>query len=507
MILLEADGVSHSFGDHLANDAVSLKIKQGEIHALLGENGAGKSTFVKMLYGVLGPDAGQFRWRGEPIAIASPKQARSLGIAMVFQHFSLFPALTVLENIAVALETGESLKQLRARLTREEEKYGLGIDPDRPVGGLSVGEKQRVEILRCLLQDPDLLILDEPTSVLTPQESERLFGVLERLAADGCAILYISHKLDEVVRLAGTATVLRGGRNAGSVSPKKSSTGKLAEMMVGGRVEQVERRRGADEKQAGKPLLSVRGLDRPAGHDFAVPLSGIGFHLRAGEILGIAGVSGNGQTELAEVLGGEWRCPVAERIQLGGRSIGQLGPSRRRALGLEYLPEERNGHAAVPEMTLSENTLLTRYQHYRGRRPVWARALLDPADAGGEQARIVAESDVRAPGEDPRAGQLSGGNLQKFILGRMLLAAPKVAVVVQPTWGVDIGAATAVRRRLLELAGAGCGIVLISQDLDEILALSANIAVLHRGRLSRPAPAGTMTAESIGLLMGGEEAA
>ena len=514
--LLVAESISRSFGDFTANDAVSLTINEGEIHALLGENGAGKSTFVKMLYGVLQPDDGRLLWRGDDVEITSPRLARSMGIAMVFQHFSLFPALSVLENIAIALEPekgqkGEGLDALRARIMAESQRRGLDINPDRPVGRLSVGEKQRVEILRCLLQNPRLLIMDEPTSVLTPQEIDQLFVVLRQLPADGCAILYISHKLNEVITLADTATVLRGGRNVGRTTPKQSSTRALAEMMVGGGIDHVERRPDTrtdnSDKLSAEIRLSINGLERPASHDFATALSGISLELRAGEILGIAGVSGNGQGELAEALSGEWRCPGPGVIMLGNTDIGQLGPSARRQHGIEAVPEERNGHAAIPEMALSSNTFLTRFHHYQQQGPFWKRLMASPMAASPDTASIIRGNDVRVPEDDPLASQLSGGNLQKFILGRMLLANPRVAVVVQPTWGVDVGAASLIRRQLLSLAESGCAIILISQDLEEILALASHITVLHGGRLSAVKPAGEMTVEAIGLLMGGETAA
>lgn len=500
--LLSATGITKYFGSFAANDGVALTVREGEIHALLGENGAGKSTLVKMLYGVMQPDAGQFQWQGNTSVIASPRDARAMGIAMVFQHFSLFPALTVAENIALALDGSMKKDELHARIISESARWGLEIDPSHPVGTLSVGEQQRVEIIRCLLQNPKLLIMDEPTSVLTPQEAQSLFDVLRRLAEEGCAILYISHKLNEVIELADTATVLRGGHNVGHVTPKDSSTRELAEMMVGTGVDWVDRRETMPDTGAAASLMQVRHLSRPASHDFATTLQDISFDLRPGEILGIAGVSGNGQEELAEALSGEWRCPDASMIQFKGNHIGQLNPLRRRQHGLESIPEERNGHAAVPDMPLSDNTFLTHFSRYG--RGFWLKRLLtNPLMAAQETRAIIADSDVRIPHENPLASRLSGGNLQKFIMGRMLKAAPNAAVVVQPTWGVDVGAASAIRRSLLALAEGGCGIILISQDLEEIFSLASHIAVLHQGRLSPVQPALGVTAEEIGLLMGG----
>jgi len=504
--LLEATNITKRFGHFTANDNVGFTINKGEIHALLGENGAGKSTFVKMLYGVQAPDEGQFIWEGQPVQITSPKAARAMGIAMVFQHFSLFPALTVAENIALALDDAPQISALSKRIIEASERWGLSIEPDRPVGDLSVGEQQRVEILRCLLQDPKLLIMDEPTSVLTPQETTRLFDVLRRLSDDGCAVLYISHKLDEIMALTEKATILRGGLNVGEVVPKKSSTRAMAEMMVGSSVDWIERKE--DSKAKKKPVLfTLKNLTRPSETAFATPLKSISLDVRAGEILGIAGISGNGQEELVEALTGEWRCPDAEMISFDGAPIGRTGPKGRRRLGIEMVPEERNGHAAVPDMTLVENTFLTHFDRMRKSDGLLGR-LMTHAGLGDEMtAQIVADHDVRTPHTNPMARQLSGGNLQKFIMGRMLVTAPKLAIIAQPTWGVDVGAATMIRRSLLALAEKGCGIILISQDLEEIFSLSDRIAVLNEGAMSAAQNAASLTAEDVGLLMGGTETA
>jgi len=503
MTLLSAENITKTFGTFVANDRVNFSIEPGSIHALLGENGAGKSTFVKMLYGVLQPDEGRFVWEGQTLRITSPKMARRLGIAMVFQHFSLFPALTVAENIALAMDDESRLSGLRHRIREASDHWGLAINPDRPVGELSVGEQQRVEILRCLLQDPKLLIMDEPTSVLTPQESLRLFDVLRRLADDGCAILYISHKLDEIMELAGKATILRGGKNVGEVIPRESSTRDMAEIMVGNAVDWIERRKSHNPANSPPPIFAVNGLNRPAASAFATPLRDIRLEVRPGEILGIAGISGNGQEELAEALSGEWLAPDAEMICLDGRNIGHNGPEQRRRMGLETVPEERNGHAAVPDMTMVENTFLTQYFSFSSGLS-WVQRQLAYPDLGREATdAIIRAADVRTPHSNPMANQLSGGNLQKFIMGRMLSTEPRVAVISQPTWGVDVGAATAIRRALLKLAEDGCAIILISQDLEEIFGLATRIAALNNGRLTESHPATDLTAEDIGLMMGG----
>ncbi len=507
--LFEARSITKRFGDFTANDGVSLSFSAGSIHALLGENGAGKSTFVKMLYGVLQPDEGDFFWQGARVSISSPHFARALGIAMVFQHFSLFPALSVAENISLALDDKPSMAALRRRIIDASSRWGLSLDPDCPVGDLSVGEQQRVEILRCLLQNPRLLIMDEPTSVLTPQEATSLFDILRRLAADGCAILYISHKLDEIMALSGSASILRGGKHIGDVTPQDIGTRAMAEMMVGEKVDWLERRTTLPDADS-QPLFSAARLSVPSPSRFGVSLKDISFSVHHGEILGIAGIAGNGQDELAEALSGERLCAPSV-MMFEGSAIGRLGPRLRRRLGIETVPEKRQGHAAVPDMSLVENAFLTHYDRPNsGNTPsgnksngLLSRFMRHSGQCKDLAAKIVKNHDVRTPHNNPKAGQLSGGNLQKFIMGRTLLTAPKLAVFSQPTWGVDVGAATMIRRQLLSLAEQGCGIILISQDLEEIFSLSSQIAVLHHGKLSESHPAGDLTAESVGLLMGG----
>ena len=495
--LLAAHGICKRFGDFTANDEVGFEIAAGEIHALLGENGAGKSTFVKMVYGLLQPDSGQIVWRGEPVTIRSPQHARDLGIGMVFQHFSLFQALTVAENIALALPPGESLEDLSARVREMSTEYGIGVDPDARIHNLSVGEQQRVEIVRCLLQDPSLLIMDEPTSVLTPQETDQLFDVLRRFSKAGVAILFISHKLEEIRALTQRATVLRRGQNVGTVDSASRSSKQLAEMMVGSSVGEIDGQdRPADGADA---LLTVSGLTRAPATPFATPLRGLSFTARAGEVLGIAGIAGNGQDELMEALTGEWTGRGQNVITIAGACITREGPSRRRQNGIGFVPEERNGHAAVPGMSLSDNALLT--AHSLG--SMVERGVIKGAVTRQAAAEVAAAFDVRLPQENPMASALSGGNLQKFVVGREILRRPRVFIVSQPTWGVDVGAALFIRRAMLELAEAGSAVVMISQDLEEIFAISHRVAVLHDGAMSAPMVTADTTAETVGLLMGG----
>ena len=498
--LLNAAGICKKFGDFTANDDVSFSIGEGEIHALLGENGAGKSTFVKMVYGLLQPDSGRIEWRGRSVSIRSPQHARDLGIGMVFQHFSLFQALTVAENIALALPPGESLADLAERVRRLSAEYGIGVDPHARIHNLSVGQQQRVEIIRCLLQDPSLLIMDEPTSVLTPQETDQLFDVLRRFSESGVAILFISHKLEEIRALTERATVLRRGRNVGTVATADKTSRELAEMMVGGDVGNID---GQARPSDGRELLTVKSLNRPAETTFATPLRDVSFAARAGEVLGIAGIAGNGQDELMEALIGEWRGRGADVLVVDGVDMTGDGPSRRRQLGIGFVPEERNGHAAVTSMSLADNTLLTAPPLGE----VVSGGLVDSEATRRMAADIAAKFDVRLPQDNPAASALSGGNLQKFVVGREISRRPRVFIVSQPTWGVDVGAALSIRTAILDLAASGSAVVMISQDLEEIFAISHRVAVLYDGALSEVMVTADVTPEKIGLLMGGSAGA
>ena len=493
---LEVRGVTKQFPGVLANDAVDFSVEPGEIHALLGENGAGKSTLVKMIYGVLNPDAGDIKWNGEPAAIDDPRAARGLGIGMVFQHFSLFEAMTVLENIALGMDRPGDMATLAARVRQISLEYGLPLDPDRGVHSLSVGERQRIEIVRCLLQDPKLLIMDEPTSVLTPQEIERLFETLRKIAGEGCSILYISHKLREIKALCDRATILRGGRVVGECDPKTETTAAMARIMIGEELTAVERRAG---EAAGEDRLVVEGLDLPAEDLHGIDLRGLAFTVRAGEVFGIAGVAGNGQNELLQALSGERLASEDGAIRISGQAVGRLDAGARRNHGICVIPEERNGHGAVGAMTLIENAVLSAHH----RMDLLASNFIKRAEARRFTERVVSDYDVRTPGVATAAGSLSGGNLQKFIVGREILQNPAVLIAAQPTWGVDAGAAARIHQALIDLAAAGAAVIVISQDLDELLAISNRLAVLNVGELSRAVDTASVSAEEIGLLMGG----
>ena len=497
--LVEARGIVKRFGSFTANDHVDLAIRPGEIHALLGENGAGKSTLVKMLYGSLQPTAGRIFWKGEPVVVSDPSRARDLGIGMVFQHFSLFEALTVTENIALALSGVRDMAALSDRIASVSRDYGLPLEPRAVVADLSVGERQRIEIVRCLLQEPKLLIMDEPTAVLTPQEADQLFLTLERLASEGCAVLYISHRLEEVKRLCHAATILRHGKVVSRVDPSKETAASLARLMVGADGHAI---RPKHARVAGPTRLYVDQLDLPSSGPFAVALKRISLELRAGEILAIAGVAGNGQSELFDALSGERRVERQGAVVIEGMPCAHLGVASRRELGAAFVPEERLGHGAVPAFRLSENVVLTRDTVFGD----FARRVLgflDFARADETAARVSAAYDVRKGKVDPEARSLSGGNLQKFVVGRELDRRPKVLVVNQPTWGVDAGAAALIRQALVDLAAGGAGVLVISQDLDEIFEIADRIAVISRGVLSPGYDAHVMTLEKVGLLMGG----
>ncbi len=496
--LLHINGLTKAYPGVVANDDVSFNIDAGEIHALLGENGAGKSTLVKMIYGLVRPDHGAMQLAGKNFSPAEPRAARAAGVAMVFQHFSLFEALSVAENIALGMETPPKSNALSARITEVSQAYGLPLDPERLVGDLSAGERQRVEIIRCLLQEPKLLIMDEPTSVLTPQEVTTLFTTLRKLKAEGTSILYISHKLEEIRALCETATILRGGKKVATCDPRKKSARELAEMMVGGTLNSAK----AKKTTLGEVVLKVSELSLPPQSAFGTSLKNIAFQLHKGEILGIGGVAGNGQDELLACLSGEVKT-TGDAIQLNGVSLGNMLPNVRRALGVLAAPEERLGHAAAPDMSLTENAMLTAMT----RQNLSKSGFLDWPRAKAFAEQVISQFDVRTPGPQSAARSLSGGNLQKFVIGREVLQDPEVLIVNQPTWGVDAAAAADIRQALLDLATKGAAVIVISQDLDELMEISTSFAALNTGRLSTARPMAELSLDEIGLLLGGADAA
>lgn len=497
MAQLSLSGICKQYPGCLANDQVNLVVNAGEIHALLGENGAGKSTLMKIIYGVVKPDAGEFLWQGKSISINGPAHARELGIGMVFQHFSLFDTLTVAQNIALSLPKAHSqdMAALSARIRDVSARYNMVLDPDRYVHTLSVGEQQRVEIVRCLLQDIQLLILDEPTSVLTPQEVKGLFVTLNQLASEGCSILFISHKLDEVIEICSAATILRNGRVTGQCNPKNESSSAIARMMVGDDTplnEDYVKALGTDT------VLEINNLNFISDDPFASAIKNLNLNVKAGEILGIAGVAGNGQDELMSLLSGEARS-AAETVNLLGQDISQLNPAKRRELGFAFVPEERLGRGAVPDMSLLQNTLLSA-SHCDLKKNGW----INFSNLTNFAQTIIDKYNVKCAGLEAQAKSLSGGNLQKFILGREIEQNPKLLLCSHPTWGVDIGAAILIRHALIDLRDRGAAIVVVSEDIDELYQISDRLCAICQGELSPIANTQEVNIETLGQWMAGQ---
>ena len=496
---LQLLGISKIYPSVVANDAVDLTVMPGEIHAVLGENGAGKSTLMKIIYGVTQPDAGEIMWEGKQVRIGSPSAARKLGVGMVFQHFALFDTLTVAENIALALDERATPAQLAPRIRKVSEEYGLPLDPERLVHSMSVGERQRVEIVRCLLAHPRLLIMDEPTSVLTPDAVLKLFESLRRLASEGCSILYISHKLDEIQALCGKATVLRGGRVSGTAVPGEESARSLAELMIGRELPVCR----LSPREPGEVRMAIDKLNLATIDPFGTVLKDIALELRSGEITGIAGVSGNGQQELLKAISGELPLAEAGALRLMGQPAGKLDPAARRALGMCFVPEERLGRGAVPGLSLADNALLTGYVP-AGATGMVRRGLIRYGAVREFARQVISRFNVKCGGEGAAASSLSGGNLQKFIVGREIALAPKVMVLAQPTWGVDIGAAMLIRQAIIDLRDQGVAVLVLSEEIDELFMMSDRIAVLAKGRLSRAVPVADTSINQIGVWMSGD---
>lgn len=496
---VEMLGIVKRFPGVVANDHIDFQLLPGEVHTLLGENGAGKSTLMQILAGLYHPDAGRIVLNGRPAVIHSPREAIQNGIGMVYQHFMLVRRHTVLENVILGLRRFGILLDYRKasrEIERVSKEYGLEIDPGAVVWDLSVGEQQRVEIVKMLLRQVKVLILDEPTAVLTPREAEGLFATVRTLAGRGAAIVFISHKLREVMAVSDRITILRRGRNAGTIRKDETDERDLARRMVGREVlEEFDRTEGA----AGKPVLTVRDL-RAFDNRRHPALKGVSLEVRRGEIVGMAGISGNGQKELEEVLTG-LRKPAAGSVNLGGEEISGRDPGRIIEAGLACVPEDRQGTGTAPGLGYRDNVILKSC-----RRPPIRRGIrLDYRKAAEIAGRLRREYDIKVPSLSAPVRLLSGGNLQKVILARELSARPRFLLAVHPTRGLDIGAAGYVRNRLSELKRQGAAILLISEDLDELSGLSDRIAVIYEGRITGVIPAGEANRERLSLLMTGQE--
>ena len=492
--LIEMLDIDKQFPGVRALNKARFELVPGEVHALMGENGAGKSTLMKIIYGSVKPDAGTVTFNGQLTHIRNPQEARALGISMVFQHFSLFDTITVAENVWLGLDKSLSLQSVTRSIIAKATEYGLDIDPARPVHTLSVGEMQRVEIIRALLTNPKLLILDEPTSVLTPQAVEKLFVVLKKLAAQGCSILYISHKLHEIRELCSACTVLRGGVVTGVCNPAEQTNASLSRLMIGAEPPALQHR----DQTPGAPVLQVARLSLPREDQFGVDLDGISLQVCAGEIVGIAGVSGNGQKELLYALSGEDCRSAPGSIRMGETDMAHLHPGARRKLGLHFVPEERLGRGAVPTLGLAHNLLLTRNEALSG-----SIRWINLGRLRAQATDIIGRFNVKTGGPDAAARSLSGGNLQKFIVGREIDAKPRLLIVSQPTWGVDVGASAQIRGEILKLRDQGCAVLVVSEELDELFELSDRLHVIAKGRLSPSVPIREATVEKIGEWMSG----
>lgn len=500
MALLEMQQICKAFSGVYANDHVDLTVEKGEIHALLGENGAGKTTLMNILFGIYSADSGQILWKGEPVRFASPKDAIAAGIGMVQQHFSLVRKMTVLDNIILNLRDNRFVldrKQARQRVCALAEKYGLTVDPDAQVGSLSVGEQQRVEILKALYRDVELLILDEPTGVLTPQETAQFFEVLRALQKEGYGIIIITHRMSEIMAISDRVTILRDGKKVAQLVTAETQPDELSRHMIG---RELNESYDVDTPPGEETLLSLETISLPRkkkGH----PLHDITLELRRGEILGVAGVEGNGQKELAEIITGI-QHPSQGRVVLDGQEIQRENVRQRYERGVVYISDDRLNDSLVTDMDMTENLMLRDYC----RAPFSHKGLLDRKAMLQTAKEKIQRYQVRSSGTSGEATPvrlLSGGNQQKLIVAREIHDRAQVVVASQPTRGLDIGATEFVRDRLVEQRNAGKGVLLISADLEEIMALSDRIAVLFGGRIVGVLTRQEATVEKIGLLMGG----
>jgi ABC-type uncharacterized transport system ATPase subunit len=495
--LVEMRGIVKRFPGVLANDHIDFNVEAGQIHALLGENGAGKTTLMNVLYGLYQPEEGGLFFRDQRVQLASPRDAIQLGIGMVHQHFMLIPPLTVAENVILGHKHSANpildLEDAQERISELSKRYGLPVDPQDEVWQLSVGEQQRVEIIKALYRGAEVLILDEPTSVLIPQEVGDLFQVLRRMAEEGKAIVFISHKLDEVMQVSHKVTVLRDGKVVATLDTENTSESELARLMVGREVLfRIER----EEPKLGDVVLRVNDLDA-FGDKGLLALKGISFEIRAGECVGFAGVSGNGQRELAGVISG-LRPASAGSVQIGDADMTNRSPAEIIRVGLGYVPEERQRVGSIGDFTVAENAILeTHKSHFT------QGVFLDRLAIKQHVTDLISNYDVKTPSSETPARNLSGGNLQKLILGRELSRHPGLLLAAQPTRGLDVGATEYIRQELMRARDQGTAILLISEDLDEILSLSDRILVMYEGQIVGELSSEKADIETLGLMMGG----
>jgi simple sugar transport system ATP-binding protein len=494
-------GIVKHFPPIRANDGVDFELRAGEVHAILGENGAGKTTLMNLLAGTHRPDAGEILIRGQRVELRSPRDAIDEGIGMVHQHFTLVGRLTVAENVTLGWHTPRVLIRGRA-LARDiaevADAYGIRVDPGRPVWQLTVGEQQRVEILKNVYRKADVLVLDEPTAVLAPQEATALFAGLRNMADEGRGVVLITHKLDEVMAAADRVTVMRAGRNVATLAIAETSPSELARLTIGRDLVETAREPGGAE---GEPVLSLSALEADDDRGVRV-LRGVDLDVRAGEIVGLAGVAGNGQRELAEVVVG-LRPSRGGRVVLSGSDITARSARRRIEAGIGYVPEDKLGQGVAASLSVADNLVSKRYR----RSPLSRGFLLSRSRARREAEELMRRFDIRGASVDVPAAALSGGNLQKLVLARELSDNPAVLVACQPTRGLDVGAAASIRRLLVEQRAAGCAVLVISEDLDELLALSDRLAVIHGGRIAGVFGADELDVHEIGLRMAGRTAA
>lgn len=495
-VVLRLDRITKRFGALVANDAVSLTLRRGEVVALLGENGAGKTTLMNILFGHYIADEGNVEVMRQPLPPGQPRAALAAGVGMVHQHFTLAGNLSVLENITLGTESlwSRSHRGARDKVERLSRDFGLAVHPDAGVGRLSVGERQRVEILKALYRDARILILDEPTAVLTPQESEALFATLRKATALGLSIIFISHKLHEVMAIADRCIVLRHGRVVGEVDTHATDAGALAALMVGGELSLPR----AEARAPGEVLMRLDQVSTP-DRGAAPGLKRVTLDLRSGQITGLAGVSGNGQAALAEIVAG-LALPASGQITLKGAPVATWSPGAALAQGIARIPEDRHHQGSIADFDLTENAVLESYRSRFSR-----RGWMNWRAARAFAERIIADYDVRCPGPATRIRLLSGGNMQKLILGRALSAGPEIILANQPVRGLDVGAIAYVQGQLIAARDRGAAVLLISEDLDEIMGLSDVIHVMSQGRLSPAFPRGTMTAAELGLWMAGQK--